>query len=266
MPAIAFWLAVLMVDRRWRDAIQGAVGLAIGAAVSLVVPLLLFSSLDCWWEWRQFASEELSRLAQSFSANYSLQAALSDSNLRWTSQLPWAIGAVVLFAFAWTSMPTSDAPGARRWQDLRLCLAIGLGPLWTILSSPLTWVQYAALSIPLALAMVGAAAHANANRVRWLLATIVAAGLAGGIVQRVVVIESLQVECILFWVGWISLLGLSLALIAGAGPARPIGMRWLNWSHSRAPTKLSNRVAACGNAACEGACRSSADAFANQRV
>lgn len=216
LPSIVVWLGVLLVDRRWRDVVTGLAGLVLGTLLSFVFPLILFPSLDCWWEWKHFAGAELSALANDFPGNYSLQAALSALGPGWLAAIPWLIGASLLFVFGWTSRPKQTNEHSDTERDRRLALAIAVGPLWTILASPLTWVQYSALTMPLAIGLIGCAAQRRHNAKRWVAAILIAAAFSGGLVQRFFEVDRHWLDAGLLWIGWIGLFILALGVIASS--------------------------------------------------
>ncbi len=220
LPSIVFWMVVLVADRRWSNVGKGIAGLGIGTILSLLLPLVLFPSLDCWWEWKRFASAELNALSNSFPGNYSLQAAMTAIGLSWAALLPWVIGGLLLVILGWTACPNSAHNNQRAWRDHRLCLAIAAGPLWTILASPLTWVQYSALTMPLVVVLIGVANSVPQARGRWICAITVAGGFSGGLLQRFVAIDAHWIDCGLLWIGWVGLLILAVGMIASSRPPK----------------------------------------------
>ena len=213
LPSLGFWLFVLAVDRRWRDLLIGFGGLAIGSAISAIFPLVLFDSLDCWSDWKHFASAELSALATSFPGNYSLSSALMARGHQWAAALPWIFGAGLILAFAWTAFPAAQNEDGKDWRDMRLGLAIVVGPLWAILSSPLTWVQYSALAMPLVIVLLGVTSRRKSPSGLWLSLLIASAALSGGMLQRFFAIEDLWLDAGTLWTGWFGLLLASLWLL-----------------------------------------------------
>lgn len=220
-PSIPLLLLVLAIDGRWTDALKSLVGMLAGGIAALAFPLILFPSLDCWWQWKEFAGHELSQLAATFPGNYSLTAVLAANGQDWMDVLPWALAAVLAAVFCGTPYRRASNPEDLALRNSRLCLALSLGPLWTILASPLTWVQYSALSMPVAVVMTATIPKLVRHRGQWLSLVFAFAALAGGLVPRFVQIESHHLECGLFWVGWIGLLILAVGMIASAGPTKP---------------------------------------------
>ncbi len=225
LPSVSFWLFVLVVDRRWREVCTGLGGLAFGAAISFVFPLVLFDSLDCWWQWKQFAGAELSALATSFPGNYSLSSALVAQGQPWALALPWIFGGALIIAFAATTCPSAENGEAKERRDLRLGLAIAVGPLWAILASPLTWVQYSALAMPLVIVLMGATRCLKSSRGIWLAAVIVAAILSGGMPQRFISIESFWLDAGILWIGWLGLLLATIWLLKSMPQANPASVK-----------------------------------------
>lgn len=214
LPALVFWLAVLAIDHGWRQLSKGLIGLLAGAAASFLFPLILFGSLGCWSEWQRFAGTELAALAVSFPGNYSLQTALAAGGMPGIGFLPHLIGAAILFAFWKTRCSAGNGSQHDVQRHQRLCLAIALGPLWTILASPLTWVQYSALSMPVAIVLIAVAASAPRSKPAWIAVIAIAGGLAGGVAQRFIRVDAIWLDCLLLWIGWLGLALLSIRAIA----------------------------------------------------
>jgi hypothetical protein len=128
----------------------------------------------------------------------------------WAGMIAWMMLAGVVGALAgFSRRPARNASRDLGW---RMNFAIALGPLWVILASPLVWIQYAALAMPLLIVVLGWN-HATAQ-FRWgrFVVLLVAGVLSAGVVPRCFEINSWWLDVGLLWTGWLGLLGATLEL------------------------------------------------------
>jgi hypothetical protein len=228
LPSLACWLLVLLVDRRWRDLLFGTMGLGLGALGAFLFPLVLFDSLDCWWRWKVFAGNELRTLAASFAGNYSPSGYLLARGFDWADKIPWVVMALAGGLFGLTAGGRVRDGASRQRGDLRLCLAIASGPLWSNLASPLTWIQYSALVMPLVIVLLGSGSQIQAARGIWRAVLIGSAILSAGVIQRFVTIEAMWLDAGILWLGWAGLFLAAAWLLLAMRRAEPMPF-WLDW-------------------------------------
>jgi hypothetical protein len=233
VPALMLWVTALAVDRRWSDLVRGISGTVVGAVVGLAAPLALFGTISCWGQWRTYAGVELAAMIQTFFGNYSLVTSLIDSGLLWAHGLPWILGGALIGALACTAGRRAPTPEA---APLRYSLAITVGPLWLILSSPLVWIQYTALVLPLLVVLVGAWANGLLTGRLRTAALWVGLALGSGAVLRFVPDKSVGLEAATIWAGCLILFGLTVVSFGVLG--RPRGSALLLTPSTAAEDRL----------------------------
>jgi hypothetical protein len=132
----AFW----MVQRRWRDLASHAAGAAIAGVAALTVSSLYFRSPTIWMEWLRALRDMPQSMVPLEVGNFALAGVtqgLFGINVS-ALVLVVAAGAAVVVTY-------KAAPAPQHADQL----AIGLGCVMALLGSPLMWIHYLVLTIPL---------------------------------------------------------------------------------------------------------------------
>lgn len=155
-------LGVWLIRGEGRKFLLGMLGMAVGALFAVGVSSLIFGDIGIWYEWldRLF---RLTRMDVPASAgNYDMLRSLGQtagsSNLRLGArgQIAVAAGVCALtLGFLWwgrkrDKTPYAQAPEADRERErIEYAQLIGMGCLIQMLVSPLVWLHYYVLAVPM---------------------------------------------------------------------------------------------------------------------
>lgn len=164
--------AIWILKRRWRDLAEHLVGAAIVAMIGIVASSFYFRSAWIWIEWVQALRALPRAMVPLEIGNFALARIVEDLWGVHISTLLLALAFAIAVLAAWRARSTPAH------TDL---LAIGLGCVIALLGSPLVWLHYLVLCLPLLTYLLRPAAddeaHAHARR-RQIAAAIVLSMLA----------------------------------------------------------------------------------------
>jgi len=158
---LALVLVAALIDREYRDLLRTVLGGVLAIVVSVALSTLYFGNAAMWLEFLHSLPNTLNGISYSLeSGNFSLAALLFGS----TSGRSLIIPVALLFAFSWLLFSTrrNTAAVSRVGPNhsaalFRLHTAFcvgGGGCAIMLLSSPLVWLQYYLLLLPLSLYVI----------------------------------------------------------------------------------------------------------------
>ncbi|HUP50789.1 MAG TPA: glycosyltransferase 87 family protein [Thermoanaerobaculia bacterium] len=130
-----FWSA----QRRWRDLVRHAAGAAIATAAAVIAGSIYFRSATIWLEWLNALRAMPREIVPLEVGNFALAVVVRERTGLDAALLLLLAGAAALAAVAFRWKPGSRADAA----------LIPLGCVLFLLSSPLVWLHYLLLTVPL---------------------------------------------------------------------------------------------------------------------
>jgi glycosyl transferase family 87 len=176
LPLLPVLGACWFLRRRRRKLALQAVGLASGAVVAALLPLLTFGSLGCWPDWMAYLSalppEKIPlRFGNVGPARLLFEVTTLDASV------PLAAAALIaaMVALRRGARPGLEVPPPAAVEDLA---AVGAGCLVYLLSSPMVWLHYMLLALPAALVLLRPPPGGQGASWRAALAVLALLGLA----------------------------------------------------------------------------------------
>ena len=173
MPVLAAcWF---LRGRRRKLALQG-VGLAAGAALAALLPLLTFGSLACWPDWMAYLAALPPEKIPLRFGNMGLPRLLFEATeLELSIPLAAATLIAALACLRRGARPGPETPPSAAVEDMA---AVGAGCLVYLLSSPMVWLHYMLLALPAALLLLRPHPGGTRASQRFALTVLALIGLA----------------------------------------------------------------------------------------
>lgn len=163
---LALGLLLFLIDRNYRQTIRMLVGSAIAALASALLSGFYFGTSSVWFAFLHSLRNTLNGAAYSLeNGNFSLSVLLFGP----TSRVSIIVPVVLLSAFLWlliasrrrhTTATVSEQDTSRIRLHSAFCV-VGGGCAIMLLSSPLAWIHYYLLLLPLSLYVISPACSAG---------------------------------------------------------------------------------------------------------
>ena len=169
---LIFLLIVWVLGKRYRKALRFGAGVASGALAGFLVGCLYFGTWDCWLDFLRSLPQITGAGYPVAKGNFSLSRVVLE---RYDLDVSWYLGAFMIVATGgvyWLARRLAAAKSADKegnaddspYEFREDCLVVGLGCAAVLASSPLAWLHYFLLLIPLGICLVrGGAAPPGAS-------------------------------------------------------------------------------------------------------
>jgi hypothetical protein len=162
-PVAGLLVLLWVADRRFGTLARQAAGMSLGAAIAFAVGVLAWGSLQPWLDWVGAARDLATHAQYSLDQqNYALTRFLTETTGT-NPGLLLGVGLAVAAAAAIARGRLNRKAGRRLWADTeaagrqarawfnRECLAVGAAIAIVLLGSPIAWLHYFTLLVPLQL-------------------------------------------------------------------------------------------------------------------
>jgi hypothetical protein len=221
LPAVPLLAAGWFLRGRRRKLALQAMGLAAGAVLGGLLPLLTFGTLQAWPDWLTYLAALPPSTIPLGYGNMGLGRLLFEAAGVDVAALLAAGTMAAVLASLWRSRPRSadQPPVPAAVEDTAL---LGAGSLVSLLSSPMVWLHYLLLALPAVLVLLRT--HSSRGRALWpLLLTVLAlVAIAVDPVAEAFEVRDLRQQAVMSSLGLVVLFAmLCLEIARWRAPASP---------------------------------------------
>ena len=186
LVAVAGLLALMwVVDRRFAALRRHAIGFALATIVIVTLTSIQFGSLRCWGQWLAAAGDLPQLVAKEGKQVYSLQSVtMTRLGRSWGVAVQYAAPILTILAIALPRLRADVAPPDESQRGFRTLLIMALGCALPLISSPVCWLHYHILGVPLLMISMRPsgwrrrASVAIGAKHHWLLRGVIALSIA----------------------------------------------------------------------------------------